>query len=150
MFLETCCYNRINIRYKLLSMILGACWPHFFQWLKWRFGAVISYVLKTPLVLIIFVFHSIISENIIKGDLVVIQKWRSRNQRKVKEHQKNYRLFTKHDTASKYRDITRTLVITDHLSSMSSRHASTPQFKYNYWTNFSIQKEIFTVTKFCV
>ena len=110
-FRGTHCYNRAQSRDK--RTILAACSSRFFRRRKCRFGAGISSVLKTPLVLIIFIFHSIISENIIEGHRVVIQPRRSRNQKKGKAHQSNSRLITKRDTAAKYPDTTRTAVMTD-------------------------------------
>ena len=129
-FLETHFYNRIHNRDNLLSKILAACCYHYFRQQKYLFGTGISSILKTPLVLIIFILHLIISENIIEGQLVVIQPWRSRNQYKRKSNKKNSSLFINSDTSVKYPETTRTSVMTDYFSPIPSRHTSTPQCVY--------------------
>ena len=52
--------------------------------------------------------------------------------KKGNTHQKNSCLVTKHDTAEKYLDTTRTSVLTDHFSPIPSRHVLTLQCTYNY------------------
>ena len=131
-------FKKIKSRDKVSSKILAACCSHLFWWQRFRFGAGISSVLKKPLVLIIFIFHSIIYENIIEGHLVVIQPQSPRNKNKENTHHKHSCLFTKRDTLKKYPDTTRKSVMNNHLSSIPTRHASTPQCTNKYWTEWSI------------
>ena len=95
---ETHFYKKIQRRDKISSTILAACCYRFCWWQKWRFGAEICSVLKAPLILIIFIFHSIIFDNIIEVKGIKRKESHTRQnilclpnviQRKISRHNKD-------------------------------------------------------------